>query len=175
MAPKTQSKMARLCGNQPVEDRLKFDFHTVARVRSMWNSLVIMRSRFQPASEQWSVRAKNALPIVSNDVVSTKTSCSSTPASINSAADAVASKTTEPRASSSWGQCAVPAERQRIFGFVAAARQTAAAAWQRAATNGNCLRGASRYAAAQTKIASNCCVLAASMLATTVPFGRRCE
>ena len=64
----------------------------------------------------------------------------------------------------------MPAERQRIFGFVAAARQTAAAAWQRAATNGNCLRGASGTPPPKTKIASNCCALAASMLATTVPL-----
>ena len=80
------------------------------------------------------------------------------------AADAVASKTTEPRASSNWGTWAVPADSVRIFGFLAAAFQSAAAALHRAATKGNCASGAGGAPPPSTRMASTLSNLASSKL-----------
>ena len=78
-----------------------------------------------------------------------------TPASMSSAADDVASKTTEPLARAAGDNAPCPPTGRESSASSRSARQTAAAAWQRAATNGNCLRGAGgRHP--NTKIASNC-------------------
>ena len=87
------------------------------------------------------------------------------PSLMITAADAVASKTTEPRASrAAAGTWAVPADSVRIFGFLAAAFHSAAAALHRAATKGSWASGAGGAPPPSTRMASTRRSLASSKL-----------